>query len=75
MRNFRLTIADSWKALHGYTMQWIQVFSGYSVLTFTKQIENVILGIDVKVFDTGNPWISEEYIMEILSEEEWEDKQ
>jgi hypothetical protein len=68
---FRKTIGDSWKVLQGFTMQHKENQSGYSVLTFTKQVDNVILGIKVKANDDGTTEISNEYIEEIVPEEEY----
>lgn len=68
---FRKTIGDSWKALQGYTMQYLENESGYSVITFTKQVENVILGIKVKANDDGTTEISDEHVHEIIPEEEY----
>ena len=69
MRTFRKTIGDTWKVLQGYTMQYKQDDSGCTYITFTKQVENVILGIDIKASDTGLVEISEEYIFEIIDED------
>ncbi len=68
---FRKIIGDSWKALYGFTMQHKEDFSGYSVLTFTRQIENVILGVKLKANDDGTVEFSEEYIHEIIEEEDY----
>jgi hypothetical protein len=68
---FRKTIGDSWKALQGFQMQHKEDFPGYCVLTFTKQVENVILGIQVKANDDGTVDITNEYIYEIINEEEY----
>ena len=68
---YRKTVGDSWKLLQGYTMQFKQNAPGYSLLTFTKQIENVMLGVDVKANDDGTTEISNEYVYEIFEEEEY----
>lgn len=68
---FRKTIGDSWKVLQDFTMQYKEDMSGHSVITFTKQVENVILGIKVKANDDGTTEISSEYVHEILPEEEF----
>lgn len=68
---FRKTIGDSWKILQGFTMQHKEDQSGYSILTFTKQVENVILGIKVKANDDGSTEISDEHIHDVIAEEEY----
>lgn len=75
MRTFKKTIGDSWKNLQGYTMQHKEDFPGYSVMTFTKQIENVTLGIQVKANDDSTTEISEEFVFEIIDEEEYYNSQ
>lgn len=65
---FRKTIGDSWKVLQGFTMQHKEDKPGYSVLTFTKQVENVILGVQVKANDDGSTSITHEYVFEVLED-------
>ncbi len=63
------TIGDSWKILQGYTMQNKQDASGYSIITFTKVVDNVILGINLKANDDGTTALSKEYVYEIIEED------
>ncbi len=65
---FSKTIGDSWKILQGFTMQHKEDQSGYSILTFTKQVEDVIIGVQVKASDDGSTSISQEYVFEIIED-------
>lgn len=67
--SFNETIGDSWKILQGYTMQHKQDASGYSIITFTKVVDNVILGINLKANDDGTTALSKEYVYEIIEED------
>lgn len=69
MKRFTKTIGDSFKILQGYTMQHKQDVSGYSIITFTRQIDNVLLGIDLMAHDDGTTELSNEYVFEILDED------
>lgn len=65
---FRKTIGDSWKILQGFTMQHKEDQSGCSILTFTKQVEDVILGVQVKALDDGSTSISPEYVFDLIED-------
>ena len=67
---FNKTIGDSWKILQGHTMQHKQDASGQSIITFTKVVDNVILGIDLKANDDGTTELSKEYVYEIIEEDQ-----
>lgn len=69
MKNFTKPIGDSFKILQGYTMQHKENAPGYSLITFTKLIENVVIGIDLKVHDDSTTELSNEYVYEIYDDE------
>lgn len=61
-------IGDSWKHLIGYKMQDMEPQPGYCKISFTKQVENVLLGCNVIQWDDGHTEVSEEYVAEILED-------